>query len=37
MISWSKVVDPTKRLAFLGIEIDSTSMSIQLLLYEKNC
>lgn len=30
MINWSKVVDPSTRLTFLGIEIDSISMQLKL-------
>ncbi|CAG2196096.1 unnamed protein product [Mytilus edulis] len=30
MINWSKVVDPTTKLTFLGIEIDSTAMELRL-------
>ncbi|CAC5382964.1 unnamed protein product [Mytilus coruscus] len=30
MINWSKVVDPTTKLTFLGIEIDSIAMELRL-------
>ena len=30
MIHWGKVVDPTTRITFLGIELDSSSMTLRL-------
>ena len=30
LINWSKVVDPTKKLTFLGVEIDSIAMELRL-------
>lgn len=30
MIHWGKVVDPTTRITFLGIELDSVSMTLRL-------
>jgi hypothetical protein len=30
MINWSKVVDPTTKITFLGVEIDSVSMEVRL-------
>ena len=30
MINWSKVVDPTTSITFLGIEIDSSTMELRL-------
>ena len=35
-IHWGKVVDPTNKITFLGIELDSISMSIRLTREKQN-